>query len=116
MKETDFSRYADDNTPYRTTDTIAKVIKILERDSMMLFKWFSNNHMKANISKSHLLVIKNDEIVINLSGDGVKNGEYEKLVVIKVDTKLIFNEHLNSIISKASHKVKALSRVHLRRY
>ena len=22
MKETDFSRYADDNTPYRTTDTI----------------------------------------------------------------------------------------------
>ena len=44
---------------------------------MMLFKWFSNNHMKANISKSHLLVIKNDEIVINLSGDGVKNGEYE---------------------------------------
>ena len=40
MKETDFLSYADDNTPYRTADTVHEVIKLLERDSMMLFKWF----------------------------------------------------------------------------
>ena len=33
MKETDFSSYADDNTPYRIADTIEEVIKLLERDS-----------------------------------------------------------------------------------
>ena len=33
MKETDFSSYVDDNTPYRTSDTIEEVIKLLERDS-----------------------------------------------------------------------------------
>ena len=38
MKETDFSRYADDNMPYRTAGTIDEVIKLLERDYMMLFK------------------------------------------------------------------------------
>ena len=111
MKETDFSSYADDNTPYRTADTIEEVMKLLERDSAMLFKWFSDNQMKANISKCHLLVNKKDEVVINLGETEIKNSEYEKLLGIKNDTKLNFNEHLNDIISKASRKVNALSRV-----
>ena len=95
----------------RTADTIDEVTKLLERDSTMLFKWFSDNQMKANISKCHLLVNKNDEVVINLGETEIKNSEYEKLLGIKVDTKLNFNEHLNNIISKASHKVNAFSRV-----
>ena len=37
--------------------------------------------------------------------------KYETLLGIKVDTKLNFNEHLNDIIRKASHKVNALSKV-----
>ena len=41
----------------------------------------------------------------------IENSEYEKLLGIKVDTKLNFNEHLNDIISKASTKANALSRV-----
>ena len=80
MKETDFSSYTDDNKPYRTADTIAEVMKLLERDSTMLFKWFPDNQMKANISKCHLLVSKKDEVVINLGETGIKNSEYEKLL------------------------------------
>ena len=77
-------------------DTIEQVIKLRERDSMMLFKWFSENQMKANISKCHPLVNKKDE---------------PKLLGTKVDIKLNFNEHLHDIISKASRKVNALSGV-----
>ena len=76
----------------------------------MLFKWFSDNQMKTNFSKYHL-VNKKDEVVINLGETEIKNSEYEKLLGIKVDTKLNFNEHLNDIISEASDKVNALSRV-----
>ena len=97
--------------PYRTEGTIEEVMKLLEQGSTMFFKWFSDNQMKANISKCHLLVNKNDEVVINLGETEIKNSEYEKLLGIKVDTKLNFNEHLNDIISKASRKVNALSRV-----
>ena len=50
MKETDLLSYADNNTPCRTADTTDEVIKLLERDSTMLFKWFSDNQMKANIN------------------------------------------------------------------
>ena len=53
MKEIEFSSYADDNTPYRTTSTTEEVIKLPEHDSGMLFKWFSDNQMKENISNVH---------------------------------------------------------------
>ena len=109
MNESDFSSYADDNTPYRTAITIDEVIQSLEHDSMMLFQWFSDNQMKANISKCHLLVNKKDEVTIRIGDTEIKNSEYEKLLGIKVDTKLNFHEHLNDIISKASFKVNALS-------
>ena len=108
MKETDFSSYTDDNTPYRIAEIIEEVIKLLERDSKMLFRWFSDNEMKANINRCRLVVNKKYEVVINLEETEIKN---EKLLGIKVDTKLNFNEHLNDIISEASDKVNALSRV-----
>ena len=78
---------------------------------MILFKWFSDNQKKADISKCHLLVNKKSKVVINLRETEIKNSEYEKLPGIKVDIKLNFNEHLHDIICKASRKVNALSRV-----
>ena len=77
----------------------------------MLFKWFSDNQMKPNISKCYLLANKKDEVVINLVETEIKNSEHEKLLGIKVDAILNFNEHLNDLISKASRKVNPLSRV-----
>ena len=108
MKKTDFSSYAHYN---RTADTIEEVIKLLQRDSTMLLKWFSDKQMKAGISKCHLLVNNKDEVVINLGQTKIKNSEYEKLLGMKVDTKLKLNEHLNDIISKGRGKVNALSRL-----
>ena len=46
MNKTDFASYADDNTPYRTANTIDEVIQSLQHESMMLFQWFSDNQMK----------------------------------------------------------------------
>ena len=111
MNETDFASYADDNTPYRTASTLDEVIKSLEHDSMMLFQWFSGDQINANISKCHLLVNKKNEVTIRIGDTKIKNDEYEKLLGIKVDGKLNFNDDLNDIISNASRKVNALSRV-----
>lgn len=47
--------YVDDNTSFAMCDSIYKVIKTLEYDSMKLFKSFANNKMKANKDKCHLL-------------------------------------------------------------
>ena len=37
MSDTDFARYADDNTPYVSVDTIDEVIKRLQTASVKLF-------------------------------------------------------------------------------
>ena len=66
MNETNFASCADDNTPYSTANTLDEVIQSLEHDSMMLFQWFSDNQMKANISKCHLLVNKKNEVTIRI--------------------------------------------------
>ena len=52
-----------------------------------------------------------DEVIIKIGDTGIKNSEYEKLLGIKVDTKLNFNDHSNDIIIKARCKVNALSRI-----
>ena len=67
INETDFASYTDDNTPYRTANTIDEVIQSLDHDSIMLFQWFSDSQM----SKCHLLVNKKDEVTI---GIGVQAG------------------------------------------
>ena len=43
----------------------------------MLFKWLSDNQMKANISKYHFLGNKNGKVVINLGEHEIKNNENE---------------------------------------
>ena len=85
MNETDFASHADDNTPHRTVTQSLEVIQLLEHDSMILFKWLSDNQMKTNISKRHLLVKKKDEVTIRIGYTEIKNSDYEKLQGIKVD-------------------------------
>ena len=67
--------------------------------------------MKVNVTKCHLLVNKKNEVIMRIGDMEIKNREYEKLLGIKVDTKLSFSEYLNDLISKDSRKVDALSRV-----
>ena len=111
MNETEFASYADDNTPYTSGATIDDVIKKLENDSVLLFKWFSDNQMKANKDKCHLLVNCKDRVIMKVGETDIRSSNCEKLLGVKIDSKLKFDEHLNYIISKASRKVNALSRV-----
>ena len=64
MCETDFAKYADDNTLYALGDSIDDVIKSLEDYSINLFKWFLHNQMRANSDKCHL--ITSNQICMNL--------------------------------------------------
>ena len=111
MSDTDFASYADDNTPYVSADTIDEVIKRLETASVKLFKWFADNQMKANQDKCHLIVSKNENISMHIGPFEIKNTNCEKLLGIKVDSRLNFNEHLDGIIKKASRKINALYRI-----
>ena len=112
MKETSFASYADDNSPYVTPENLDDVIKSLEEDSIKLFQWFSDNQMKANHDKFHLLVSGKNNVTMNANGLKQKSTECEKLLGIKVECGLKFENYLDGVIKKAGNKINALSSVH----
>ena len=111
LSQTDFASYADDNTPYMEANNIDEVIAILENDSIQLFKWFSDNQMKANKDKCHLVISNNEKVSIKIDNIELENTSSKKLLGIIIDSKLNFKEHLEGIIKKASRKVNVLSRI-----
>ena len=111
IEDTDISCYADDNTPYVIADNIAGVIKFLAVASKILFKWFNDNLMRINASKCHLLVSTNNTVKIKIRNFDITNSKSEKLLGIKFDHKLSFDDHIFELCKISSRKFHALSRV-----
>ena len=106
------ANYADDNSPFACGKDITNVISQLEEDSVTLLTWVKNNGLKANPEKFHLLLSEKDEnISIMVDNYVIGNRNCEKLLGIKIDNTLTFNDHVSELCSKASQKLHALSRV-----
>ena len=104
--------YADDNTPYVCKDDINSVINHLKDDSETLLQWFSNNTLKANPDKFHLILSEPDSTVkINIAENEINNNEYQKLLGVTIDSKMKFEKHVSNLCKKASQKLHALARV-----
>ena len=67
--------------------------------------------MKANPDKCHLLVTTNTLTSVNINGFQITNSTEEKLLGIKFDSKLSFENHVSSLCKKASQKLHALTRI-----
>ena len=106
------ANFADDNSPYSCCTDIDSVIERLQNDSMILLQWFENNMLKVNPEKFHLLLSDNNkDKYIQIQQYIIQNSESEKLLGIKIDNNLSFNEHVTELCTKASQKLHALERV-----
>ena len=88
VDEIGFASYADDNTPLVSGDRLDNVLDSLEKASSKLFDWFSNNQMKANPDKCHLLTSATASIAIKIKDNEIRNREKEKLLRVAIDNKL----------------------------
>ena len=106
------ANYADDNSPFCTSNTIPRVINSLEVDAKNLLSWIQYNGLKANPDKFHLLLSEKDEnLSMEVGGFEITNSQTEKLLGITIDNKLTFKPHVTNLCDKASQKLHALSRV-----
>ena len=104
--------YADDNSSFSCSTDIASVMSKLTNDSKTLLEWFYNNSLKANPDKFHLILSNSDEdkfVVIHQTE--IYNSNCEKLLGVKIDNKLCFEDHVTDLCTKASQKLHALSRI-----
>ena len=105
-KETEFTSHADDDT-YDAGNTIEDVILSLKESSELsekLFKCFSANQMQGNSGKCHVILSKIGE-------SSIESTNCEKLLGVKIDSKLSFDKHIKTIFKKASNYLRALDRV-----
>ena len=84
----DIAIYADDNTSYTSDISLNLVLEKLERSFKDFFRWFKENHKKANSGKCHLLPITNLLTSLNTNGFQITHSNEEKLLGIKFDSKL----------------------------
>ena len=106
MENIDITSYADDNTPYTTGNSVEAVIQKLENAVQTFFQWFGDNRMEANPNKCHFLCNSNSEVSLTIETQKIKNSKFEKLLGIKLDSKLNFNSHMHDILSKSRTETK----------
>ena len=111
INDCDIASYADDNIPYVSSSNLDALINKLVESTTNLFQWFTNNHMKANADKCHLLVTGNYEVSANINEFEIESSKKEKLLGISIDTTLSFEHHITSLCKKASQKLHALARI-----
>ena len=112
LEGSNIASYADDNTPYACEKDIETVICNLEEDSKILLEWVSNNKLKANPDKFHLILSDNDpELSLTVDTFAITNSNSETLLGVTIDNKLNFNQHVSKLCTKASQKLHALARV-----
>ena len=107
----DLANYADDTTPYAYDLELDKVIESLEKNIDKLFHWFSDNFLKANPDKCHLLINTDENVALKIKNETITNSSNEKLLGILFNNKFDFDEHVTSLCRKASQKLNALARV-----
>ena len=109
--ECDIASYADVNTPYNFDFSLDNVISNLKKSTNSLLNWFRENYMKANADKCHLLVSSNESCTAKIEHFSINNSTEEKLLGVKVDSNLSFENHVTSLCKKASQKLYALARI-----
>ena len=60
QKGVNFTAYTDDNTPYFFDKNPVVLLSKLQICTLKLFEFFSNNHMKMNFDKCHLILSSNE--------------------------------------------------------
>ena len=108
---TNISNYADDTTIFACHPTLETIIRRVEADVTLVAKWFSDNYLKPDGDKCHLIISgdKYSKATVTIRNSTINESEYEKLLTF--DNKLSFRKHIEELSKKANQKLHALARL-----
>ena len=91
-KGSNIASNVDDTTSYACGENIQAVISELQLLASRLFKWFENNHVKANPGKSYILLSNKKTEKVTISDVLLISSVEEKLLDITLDSELNFEK------------------------
>ena len=86
------------------------ILEKLEKGIQSMFDWFSENFLKANADKCHLIASSKVPVHIQISDIKVTESRV-KLLGIHIDNRLNFDYRVSQLCQKASKKLHALARI-----
>ena len=75
VKDVNIASYADDNRLSDSCDTIEEVLLSFQSLSKKLFQWLSDNQMKGNIEKCHLIMSTDQSVNFRLVGSLIERSD-----------------------------------------
>ena len=100
MNNTELTSYANDNMPYVVGNNIEELIVKLQKASKTQFQWFSDNQMKSNPDKCNFTCSTSKKVSLIVENKVINNSTHERLLGVKIDSKLSFNTHKDHIYKK----------------
>ena len=85
VEEVDIMSYTDDKTLYVCSENFDVTLEKLEEVGKVLFEWFSNNFLKANAGKCHLILSTDEPFSVNIDNEVIKNSNNKKVLGIKLN-------------------------------
>ena len=111
-QDSNAASYADDTTPHSCATDIPSASLELKTTGSKLFRWFENNHLKANPGKSHILLsTKKPEIVSIDDLISLTTSSHEKLLGLTIDSELKSENHITELCLKVSKTLSILCRI-----
>ena len=116
MQHATVHNFADDNTLSSSAKNFDKLKAILESGSECAIEWFTRNGMFVNRDKFKAFVIDKKRTnytneKIQISNKDIQIVQSVKLLGIRTDNRLNFNEHISNICKSAANQLNALLRL-----
>ena len=112
QKNVNFTAYADDKTPSFCYKNLQVPLSKLQICALKLLEWFSNNYMKMNSDKCHVILSSNDENKkTEFNGEVINNTQVQKLLGVHTDYKLIFSIHIEALRKKVGKMLHVLAQI-----
>ena len=108
--------YADDSTITSYSNSKNNLIKSLEYETSKALAWLDNNKMIVNPDKFQCIICTKDKadntgLECKIGNKTIKTEASVKLLGIKIDNKLNFEDHVRAVCRKASAQLNALFRI-----
>ena len=116
IKEAKLATFAGGNTIYAAKSDLNELLRLLEKESEVAIKWFSDNNMILNLKKFQAIAINrqnrsNHNCCVTINNAEIKSKESVTLLVTEIDSKINFEKHVSTICKKANNQLNAIRRI-----
>ena len=116
LKSQTYIIFADDNTITATCNTLTKLLKTLKQAPESAVSWFKQNEMIGNADQLQAIFLNKKEseakYKLTIDNNGIEFTKSVKLLGIKIDDQLYFDQHMSNLCFIAAMQLNALGQLY----